>query len=174
MDFAACLADRSLTVKHKTEKLSQWMLANMDQVDRLVAFAKNASGKDKATCLQAFEYASRVKPEVGTRKCFEFAASALADGEPRVKWEAAKVVGNIARLHEERLVKAIDNLLDNASHPGTVVRWSAAFALGEIIKLRTPHNARLIPAADAFCGTERDNAIRSHYLKALKKVARSS
>ena len=173
MDFAACLAVRSLTAKQKSESVSQWLLANPDQVDRLVAFAKDASDKDKATCLQAFEYASRVKAEVGTRKCFEFAAAALADEAPRVKWEAAKVVGNIARLHEQRLVKALDNLLDNASHPGTVVRWSAAFALGEIIKLGTSHNARLIPAANALCVKERDNAIRSHYLKALKKAARS-
>lgn len=173
MNFADCLRDKSLTVKQKTELLSRWLLANVDQVDRLVAFAAKTTDVTKATCLQAFEYATRVDQEVGSQACFDLAASALGEPAPRVKWEAAKVVGNIARSHPKRLRKAIDNLLANATHDGTVVRWSAAFAIGECIKLASSHNARLVPAAEALCARERDNAVRNHYVRALKTVAKA-
>jgi HEAT repeat protein len=173
MDFANCLGDGSLTAKQKTTALSRWLLANTDDADSLVAFAKKATDVDKATCLEAFEYATRTAAEVGSKRVFEFAAASLADYAPRVKWEAAKLVANIAHRHGKHLGKAIPGLLGNAAHEGTVVRWSAARALGEIIKLGTSHNAELIPAADALCSKERDNAIRNHYLKALKKVAKA-
>lgn len=172
MDFANHLSDGSLTAKQKTAALSRWLLANTDDADSLVAFAKKATDVGKATCLEAFEYATRTATEVGSKRVFEFAAASLADDAPRVKWEAAKVIANIAHRHAKNLGKAIPGLLGNAVHEGTVVRWSAARALGEILKLGTSHNAELIPAADALCSKERDNAIRNHYLKALKKVAK--
>jgi HEAT repeat protein len=172
MDFADCLGDGSLTAKQKTTALSRWLLANTDDADSLVVFANKATDVDKATCLEALEYATRTVAEVGSKRVFEFAAASLADEAPRVKWEAAKLITNIAHRHGKHLAKAIPGLLDNAAHEGTVVRWSAARALGEIIKLGTSHNADLIPAADALCSKERDNAIRNHYLKAMKKVVR--
>ena len=92
MNFADCLADKSLTAKQKTQVLSRWLLANVNQADRLVACAEKATDNAKATCLQAFEYASRVNAKVGTRRCFEFVAAALAGAAPRVKWEAATAV----------------------------------------------------------------------------------
>jgi HEAT repeat protein len=172
MDFANCLGDRSLTAKQKTAALSRWLLANADDADGLVAFAKQAGDVDKATCLEAFECATRTAAEVGSKRVFEFAAASLADDAPRVKWEAAKLVANIAHRHGRHLRKAIPGLLANATHEGAVVRWSAARALGAILSLGTSHNIELIPAADALCRRERDNAIRNHYLKALKKVAK--
>ena len=65
----------------------------------------------------------------------------------------------------------LKNLLANSLHPGTVVRWSAARALGEILKLRTKHNRSLIPAVEAVVkrGNE-DRAIMKIYQSALKRV----
>jgi HEAT repeat protein len=136
------------------------------------AFAKQAADVDKATCLEAFECATRTAAEVGSERVFQFAAASLADNAPRVKWEAAKLVANIAHRHRRHLGKAIPGLLANATHEGTVVRWSAARALGQIIELGTSHNAELIPATDALCTKERDTAIRNHYLKAMQKAAK--
>jgi len=172
MDFASCLDD-ALTAKQKALALSKWLQADADGAERLVAFAKKARDVDKATCLEAFEHATRASAELGSKRVFEFAVASLAEGAPRVKWEAAKVVANIAHRHTRLLGKVIPGLLANAAHEGTVVRWSAARALGEILKLRTSHNARLIPEAAALCSKERDNAIRNQLLKALAKVAKS-
>lgn len=171
MDLTSCFDD-AFSAKQKTKALSQWLLANGEDADRLVAFAKKAGDVDKATCLEAFEYATRAAAELGSKRVFEFAVASLAEDAPRVKWEAAKVVANIAHLHPKLLGKAIPGLLANAVHEGTVVRWSAARAIGEIVKLGTSHNAELVPAADALCSKERDSAIRNHYLKALAKLAK--
>lgn len=171
MGYAACFDD-AFTAKQKTRALSQWLLANVDDADQVVAFAKKAGDVDKATCLEAFEYATREVAELGSKRVFEFAAASLAERAPRVKWEAAKVVANIAHRHPRLLDKAIPGLLANAAHDGTVVRWSAARAICEIIKLGTPRNDRLIPAADALLSKERDNAIRNHYLKAFARLAK--
>jgi hypothetical protein len=102
--------------------------------------------------------------------CLNFVTETLSHEAPRVKWESAKVIGNIAHLYPARLDNAINNLLKNSEYPGTVVRWSAAFALGEIIKLKTKRNKDLIPAIEAIINREEDKAIKKIYQAALKKA----
>ena len=62
----------------------------------------------------------------------------------------------------------------NARHEGTVVRWSAGFALGEILVIGSTQNATLIPAVTAIAQCEQDNAIRRLYVCALKKLGAPS
>jgi HEAT repeat protein len=95
----------------------------------------------------------------------------LTEKAPRIKWESAKVVGNIAHLYPDKLDEAIKNLLINSEHTGTVVRWSAAFALGQIIKLRTSRNRNLIPAIESICKREEKNSIKKIYIAALKGIS---
>jgi HEAT repeat protein len=80
------------------------------------------------------------------------------------------VIGNVCKNFASDLETAIVNLLDNTEHEGTVVRWSAAFALGEILKLKTSHNENLVPAIESICERETQNSIRKIYLAALKKI----
>ena len=89
---------------------------------------------------------------------------------PRVKWESAKVVGNIAHLYPAKLDTAIMHLLANTNHDGTVVRWSAAFALGEILKLKTKHNSSLLSRIEKICDQEEKNSIKKIYQAAIKKL----
>lgn len=170
MDVRQILRDKTLRAKQRKEALSAWIQANPSGVDGMISFAREAEDSDKASCVEALEFATRADAALGTKSCFEFAVASLAEVGTRVKWEAAKVVGNIARRHAQRLDLAIARLLDNAKHESTVVRWSAAFALGEILLLETAHNASLVPAAAALCEHEHDNAIRKFYVRALKKL----
>jgi HEAT repeat protein len=139
-------------------------------VERLIGVAQSCKDTDKATCIEALEFATRSKPAIGTSACLQFVSKTLTEKAPRVKWESAKVIGNIAYLYPDKLKEAIKNLLANTEDPGTVVRWSAAFALGEIIKLKTKLNKDLVPAIEAVCKLEEKNSIRKIYLAALKKV----
>jgi HEAT repeat protein len=116
------------------------------------------------------EFATKQDPTIADEKCFNFVANALTAEEARVKWESAKVIGNVAHLFPQQLDEAIINLLANSEHPGTVVRWSAAFALGEILKLKTKHNKELLPAIESIINREEQNSIRKIYLEAIKKV----
>ncbi len=77
-------------------------------------------------------------------------------------------MGNIAHLFPKKLDVAIANLFINTQHEGTVVRWSAAFALGEIVKLKSKHNEDLIPTIENICNKEEKNSIKKIYEAALK------
>jgi hypothetical protein len=87
-----------------------------------------------------------------------------------VKWESAKVIGNIAKLFPTQLDKCVNNLLLNAEKTGTVIRWATAYALAEILKLKTELNKKLLPKVETLCENEEDNGVKKKYLDALKKV----
>ena len=50
---------------------------------------------------------------IATEKCLPFVPKSLADNAPRIKWESAKVMGNIAALFLSKLIGAIKELLIN-------------------------------------------------------------
>lgn len=170
MDFNSVFIDKSIKPKEKTEILSKSLLEDTHLIDELILFAKSAKDAVKATCIEAIEFATKANPAVGSLQCLEFATESLAEKAPRVKWESAKVIGNIAHRFPENLEQAIINLLINTEHPGTVVRWSAAFALGEIIKSRYGKVNELIPAIRTICDREKKNSIKKIYLAAIKKA----
>lgn len=169
MDIHALLGSKELKSKEKTEALSQWLLNKDLPVDELLAFARNAKDAGKATCIEALEFATQQHPSVANENVLLFVTQTLTEKAPRVKWESAKVIGNIAHLFPSKLDEAVNHLLENTQHSGTVVRWSAAFALGEILKLQTKLTDSLLPAIEAVCEREEKNSIKKIYLAALKK-----
>lgn len=169
MNIAELIKDKALKAKAKTEMLSESLLNQKLSVEALLQFASTAKDPVKATCIEALEYASKKQAAIINHEAFEFVCQTLAEKAPRIKMESARVIGNSAHLFPAHLEKAIVNLLDNAEHEGAVVRWSAAFALGEILKLKTSHNQALLAAIDAICANEEKNSIRKIYLDAMKK-----
>ena len=170
MDFHELLSDKSKKSKAKTEVLSQWILTNPGKLHSLIEFAKKAKDPAKATCIEAIEFATKIEPAVSSVACLQFVSGMLLENAARVKWESAKVIANIAHLYPGKLNLAINNLLINTEHEGTVVRWSAAIALAQIIKLKTILRKNLLPAIEAICLREEQNSIRKIYLTALKKL----
>ena len=171
MDIKTILADKQIKAKAKVEAIATMLLDEQLTVGELIRVAKGSKDKEKGTCIEALEFATRAKPEVATSACLDFVTEALLDEAPRVKWESAKVVGNIAHRFPERLADAVRNLRANSEHSGTVVRWSAAFALGAIVTLRTRHNKELVPAIEAILNrNDEDKAIKKIYQAALRKV----
>jgi HEAT repeat protein len=171
MDIRATLADKQLKAKSRVEVIAKMLLDKELPIAELIRVAKGSKDKEKGTCIEALEFATKATPEIACAACLDFVTETLLDDAPRVKWESAKVVANIAHLYPESLADAVKNLLANGEHSGTVVRWSAARALGEIVKLRTRHNRTLIPAIEAFLKRDNeDKAIVKIYQSALKKV----
>ncbi len=169
MNFQEILNDKAIKPKEKTEMLSQLVLNNSRIIDELIGFAKTSKDPIKATIIESFEFATKLKPEIASTSILQFVSQTLSEKAPRVKWESAKVIGNVAHLFPKKLDEAIKNLLVNTEHTGTVVRWSAAFALAQIIKLKTTINKELIPAIETICEREEKNSIKKIYLEALKK-----
>lgn len=170
MDIKELLNNKGLKPKEKTEALSKWLLEDAGNITKLLNFAKTAKDSPKATCIEALEFATQHQPQLATLPCLEFVSQTLTEKAPRVKWESAKVIGNIAHLYPKKLDDAINNLLVNTEHAGTVVRWSAAFALGQIIQLQTPQTKNLLPALEAICKREEKNSIKKIYITAFKKL----
>jgi hypothetical protein len=169
-DFSTILNDKSSKPKEKTEWLSHWILENKADTSELLTFANGAKDPIKATAIESMEYASKLDPTVTSKEWFEFVVDCLGEKAPRIKWESAKVIGNSAAQFSTSLDLAITQLLQNTEHIGTVVRWSAAYALGEILLLKTVHNDTLIPAIESIILREEKNSIQKIYQKALKKI----
>ncbi len=170
MDFTETLGDKSTKPKEKTETLSKWLIANPKKINHLIEFAVSSKDPFKATCIEAIEFATKTNPKIATINCLDFITNSLYEKAPRVKWESAKVIGNIASIFPEKLNEAIKYLLINSEHTGTVVRWSAAYALSEIIKLKTKMNKDLIPAAEAIIKREEKSSIKKIYQESIKKT----
>lgn len=164
------LNDKTKKAKEKVETISKWLLDGSLPTDELLAFAEKAKDPVKATCIEGIEFATRQNPKIANENVLGFVTKTLTENAPRVKWESAKVIGNIAHLFPTKLNKAIANLLTNAEYDGTVVRWAAAYALGEILKLKAKYNKDLMPAIEAISEREPDNAIKKKYLDAIKKT----
>ena len=170
MTIAELLADKTKKAKEKVETISEWLLDGSLPTDELIVFAEGAKDPEKGTCIEAIEFATRQNATIADDNVLSFVTKTLTETAPRVKWESAKVVGNIAKLFPTKLNKPINNLLTNAKDNGTVVRWAAAFALGEILKLKTKHNKDLLPILETICENEQDNAIKKKYRDAIKKA----
>jgi hypothetical protein len=172
MNIAALLNDKGRKPKAKTEALCAALLDQSLSVADVIAFAASAKDPLKATCIEALEFASKQNPALASLECLEFVSKTLTAKAPRVKWESARLIGNIAHRFPAHLEDAIRNLLENSEHEGTVVRWSAAFALGEIYKLKTSHNAELLTAFEAIVTREEKGSIQKIYRDAMKKASK--
>ncbi|MBS7788174.1 hypothetical protein KIH23_12780 [Flavobacterium sp. CYK-55] len=170
MTLTELFEDKTLNAKGKTEKLSALLLDETISTQAVIAFAQNTKDADRGTCMEAFEYATRLNSSLATRACLDFATEHLGHKAPRVQWESAKVIGNIAPYFQDDLEPAISGLLINTEHSGTVVRWAAAFALGEIVKLKLPINKDLVPTLENIIEREEKNSIKKIYQAALKKI----
>jgi hypothetical protein len=173
MTISELINDKTKKAKAKAETLSAWLLNGTLAAEELMVFAETATGPAKATCIEAFEFATRQTATIVTESIFEFLARMLLESAPRVKWESARVIANTAHLFPKKLRGPVSNLLLNTSDGGTVVRWASACALGEILKLNTSHNKELEPAIEAICATEGDTGVRKKYLDALAKLKKS-
>lgn len=163
------LQDATINAKAKAAQIGKWLLNKELLVDELIDFAKNQDTVNKATCIEAMEYATKKIPEIATRNLLNYATNSLKSVTPRVKWESAKVIGNIAKLFPDDLKKTVANLLANTENQGTVVRWATAFALAEILKLKTSLNTTLVAAIENIYKNEADNGVKKKYLEGLKK-----
>jgi hypothetical protein len=170
MTIEQVFQDKTIEAKGKVSVIGEWLINGDLPIDELVAYAEKQKAVDKATCIEAVEYATKKTPTIADENLLVYVTKALKDDEPRVKWESAKVIGNIAKLFPDQLDKCINSLLPNAEKAGTVVRWATAYALAEILKLKTENNKKLLPKIETLCEKEEDNGVKKKYIDALKKV----
>ena len=170
MSIGEILSNKTLKPKGKVEALCQNIINKKLSINDLMLYAETAKDNEKGTCIEALEFASEINAKIINKKCFDFVVINLASKAPRVKWECAKIIANTAYLFKKDLDNAINNLLENANYDGTVVRWSAAYALIEIIKMKTEYNKKLLPKIAKICEKETKPNIKKMYMEALEKI----
>ena len=170
MTIEQIFQDKTIKSKGKVAAIGEWLINGDLPIDELIAYAEKQKSTDKATCIEAVEYATKKLPAIANENLLLYVTKALKADEPRIKWESAKVIGNIAKNFPAQLDECIHNLLPNTEQTGTVVRWSTAYALSEILKLKTGLNKELLPKIEIICEKEEDNGVKKKYLDALKKV----
>lgn len=72
------------------------------------------------------------------------------------------MIGNIAKHFPDQLDKTLPVLLLNAANTGTVVRWVSAYALAEILKLKTDLNKKLLPGIEVLAEKEKDHGVKKN------------
>lgn len=130
---------------------------------------KNGSPVEKGICMEVLEFVSQEKPELVIPYIDEVIIY-LNYAAPRVKWESARVIGNLAVKYPEKAAYAIDKLMINTKDKGTVVRWATAFALGEIVKHNKNVQKELVKKIEDIVKKEQNNGVKNVYLKALKMI----
>lgn len=172
--LTALFADRSLKPKEKVDALASLISSGSVEVNEVVTFASPAKDPVKASCIEAIERLAASNPGSVPATAVDFCIASLNDKAPRIKWESAKVIGHCIHRHPKKVNEAVRALLDNTEHDGTVVRWSAAYALSRIVTMGLPLNRSLIPALEAIAAREEKNSIRKIYADAVKAVRKAT
>lgn len=168
MDLRGLFSDKTKKNKEKIEILFPAILNGEVFTGDLLTFVSSAKDPVKADCIEALEFATKINSEILDKDLFEFIVKNLSEKAPRIKWESAKVIGNTARHFSDNLDEAIAKLIENTSHEGTVVRWSAAFALSEILPINQQLKSRLLNTLKDISEKEEKNSIKKIYQKAIK------
>ncbi|MEO0093894.1 MAG: hypothetical protein ABIK67_06565 [candidate division WOR-3 bacterium] len=158
--------------KQKLILLAKTLNEEKSAVNELIDCFDKVSDSEKGYLMEALEYVTKENPEFG-KYCLEFVIKHINYKAPRVKWEASRIIGNVAKKYPDKIKEAIPKLLKNTKDKGTVVRWSAAFALTEIAKSNPKLQKELLPKFSEILKKENNKGVKNIYLKALKIIEKA-
>lgn len=155
-----------LTAKKKAKALAGELSKGTIKTSAYVKVMPALADAELAIVLESLEGPTRKKPELVDSRLFPLLVQCLAHAAPRVRWEAARTIANVAGQHTKRLGPAVDALLNNTADDGKVVRWATAQALAAI--LRTGYTGKnLATRMQTIAAREEDDGVRGVYEKAL-------
>jgi hypothetical protein len=168
----AAILQAKIKPQEKTGQLADALRGNPGLIDELIADFSSFKAAEQGTCIEALEWITKDEPQFAAG-CLNFIVERLNDKAPRIRMESARVVGNIAVAFPDHLEPAVAKLLRNTKDEGTVVRWSAAYALCEMAKNCPQLRGRLIVQMTGIVERETQSGVRNVYLKGLKALARA-
>ncbi len=169
MDLLAEIRKSDKKSKELTSFISKIILDKKPAASDFCQAVRKGNDSERGTCVEALEFASQTKPEIAKLYLAEI-ITCLSDKAPRVKWEASRIIGNVAKIFPQETGKAVENLRKNTQDKGTVVRWSTAYALGEIAKSNSKIRPLLLKEINALIKKETNGGVKNVYLKALKEI----
>ncbi len=170
MDIKEFFKNKSIKGIEKVKQLTNAIANKEITIEDIKDVCKTLKDAEIAYCMEAIEAVTNSNPEISNIEYLKLASSYINSKSNSLKRESARLIGNIAMLYPNDLDKPIKSLLNNANDNGTVVRWSAAYALSRIIILPEYANSKLYNQLVEICEKEEKNSIKNIYLKAFKKL----
>jgi HEAT repeat protein len=140
-------------------------------MEQLARCLEEGSSVEKGMCAEVMELVTKDRPELAVNY-LEDVIKHIDDKEPRMKWETSRIVANVSGIAPEKAANAIPKLLMNTQDKGTVVRWSAAFALTEILRNNSNCRKEIVPKLTEIANSEQNNGVKKIYLKTLKTIGK--
>jgi hypothetical protein len=163
--------------KGKPKELVAYLAGNVKKdsalFPQLIELMQKGSDPERGTSADIIELISKENPEI-VISYIDQMIPYINYKAPRVKWGIAETIANLPKQYPNEAEKAIPNLLKNTQDCGTVVRWSAAFALSEIAKNNLSARKMLVPKIQEIVKSEQNNGVRNVYMKALKIIEKCS
>lgn len=173
MSVHAILNNKASKAKEKTQHLSDGLLDNTLHLSDFIAEIQLVKDPAKATCIEALAHVAEKNPQLITEEALVLLIDCLSSKAARVKWESARAIGYTISSYPNQVDYALQQLIANINDEGTVVRWSIAFALGEILKMNTPSTISLVSLFQQQIEREEKKSIQKIYQQALKQVESS-
>ena len=168
--------------KEKQNRLVAAVLSGEIPAGDLIAFFETANNTDKGACADAFKHISGRNPEL-LAPYIDLLIRYINHPLPRVKWGVPETIGILTRFFPRQTARAIPSLFKNTTDNRssidasildavntTVIRWCAAYALGEIAKFHPASREQLLPIFEQLIQSEQNNGVRKVYVKALKAI----
>ena len=172
MSVAELLKDKSLKGTERRQVLENMIVAGKLTVTEVCALDSVVNEKQMATVLEAVEEVSNKQLCQLEAGWLQWAEAYILSENNSCRREASRIVGNMAAQYPDLLNDAINNLMKNTSHEGTVIRWSAAYALSRIIVIDSYAKSDLYDRLVDICDSEEENGVKNQYIKALKKATK--
>ncbi len=161
----ALLQDKALKPRQKSARIIAAVLDGELTFAQIVAYAESARLPEQATLMEALVQVSQQRPALADVHWLHFAMRGLCNTKaPRLQWEAATLISELAKRFPAQAVDAIPMLEQNLQTGGTVVRWSVATALCAM-----PRDAEMTAKLEALWQCEQENGVKNVYAVALGK-----
>jgi hypothetical protein len=140
------------------------------------SFFQSGKDSDKGACADALKYISAKNPAL-LAPYLDILIEYINHPLPRVKWGVPEAIGNLAKDFPGEVEIAIPNLLKNTTADeknSTVIRWCAAYSLGQIARYNPVAREKLIPIFIDLINQEQNAGVKNVYIKAMKAINKGS
>ncbi|MCL4339095.1 HEAT repeat domain-containing protein [Patescibacteria group bacterium] len=141
-------------------------------IEQIKEGLKKGSKTEKGILMESLEYVTKDDPAIVEKLLNTITDFINYKDSPRVRWEAARIIANVSAKYPKEAGKVVDKLFLNTNDKGTVVRWSAAYALGKIARYNLNSRTNLVPKIEAFLKKEQNSGVKNVYLKALMAISK--
>lgn len=170
MTIQQIIDDKSIKRLEKRKALIEGIINGSFDFSAISAACSFLPEKNISLLLEALEEVSRSKEFSLEEDYLNLSERYILSSDPSCKREASRIVGNLAAAFPANLDHAIDALLQNAEHDGTVIRWASAYALSRIVLIPQYARGPLFEQISRLCEKEQENGVKNQYKKALKKA----